>query len=1123
MQYALLGPVQVSDDEGPLEINGTLRRTLLAALLLRPNQVVSADHLAELLWGDRPRVSATSSLYNQVMRLRQSLGKHAGRIRAVPPGYVIDVEPGELDTVAFAEHGSAAARAAQNGDWEASAREYAAALALWRGQPLADIPALQCSAAIQQLGEERILARQGRVEAELRLGRHDQVIGELRTLIDHYPWRETFHGQLMLALYRAGRQPEALDVYRDLRRAIAAEFGVEPSETLRALHGSILRSDPALALSTAEPGPETFSAGASAPRSGSSASSASASAPSGIDGEPGAEPDAKPVAVELPTLPTRAPARQLPADTRAFTGRETELDVLIAAARVAKQGDGARDAAPTVVISAINGMGGIGKTALAVRAAHRLAEHFPDGQLFIDLHGHSADLDPISPQDALDYLLRSIGVDPKAIPQELHERAAFYRSRLAGTRTLIVLDNARNAAQVKPLIPADPGCLVVVTSRNLLTGLDDAEFLSLDALPPEAAVALLSDAAGPGRIDPESETAHELTEWCGRLPLAIRIIGARLRRRRMLSPETLLSALRTDGDPLALFKDEDRDITHVFASSLDVLPVQERRLFARLGLIPGPDFDAYAAAALQDIEVAEAERRLESLSDHGLLLQHKPNRFRLHDLLRAYARVRAAEYEPEENEAARERLLNYYIETTAYMKEAWEGTGVGHRPTTATAGGSADLLDARVWYSLEIDNLIAAFGQESLSAQQKVSLVKNMTPYLVLSAPGDRVFTMLTEAVDAVHSLLDVREEAHILCSLGASYINRGRLTDAPAYFERAAALFREIGDHLGEARALKGLGWAYGGMGDARSVDYAKQAAELLDGSSPLEEGEVLNLLCLICNYRAQFDESMVYTERLLRVSRAANRRRDEGFALFHRSHTVYALGRFDEVEPLLLQALDCQQGSATNVASLRQELGRLRMRQGRLDEAVAYLRQALEGFIEVSFVVGICYACGELGRIELRRGNPVQAMALQMNALKLAVDSAHHYVECFIRANTGYIHIAKGDYAAAEEQLRKSFEGCVRGGFNILMPEARVGLCALIYARDGAATALPHYQETVEFVRRVRHPSELASALVGLGRCELELGDRDSGVAHLHEAISLYQRMGSALDVAETQQYLV
>src|SRR6185312_3788773 len=248
VQYALLGPVGVSDDDGPLEINGTLRRTLLAALLLRPNQVVSADQLADLLWGDRPSVSATTSLYNQVMRLRQALGPHAGRIRAVPPGYVIDVEPGELDTTVFAEHRAAAGQAAQSGNWAASSREYAAALALWRGQPLADVPALQSSAAIQQLSEERLLVQQGRIEADLHLGRHDQVIGELRTLIHRHPWREAFHGQLMLALYRAGRQPEALDVYRDLRRAVTYEFGVEPSDSVRSLHARVLRSDASLAL-----------------------------------------------------------------------------------------------------------------------------------------------------------------------------------------------------------------------------------------------------------------------------------------------------------------------------------------------------------------------------------------------------------------------------------------------------------------------------------------------------------------------------------------------------------------------------------------------------------------------------------------------------------------------------------------------------------------------------------------------------------------------------------------------------------------------------------------------------------------------------------------------------------
>ncbi len=1077
VRFELLGPVRVADEDGPLEINGTLRRTLLTALLVRPNQVVSADHLAALLWGDRPRVAATASLYNQVMRLRQALGPLGGRIRAVPPGYVIDVEPGELDTAVFAEHRARAARGADDGDWAASAREYTAALALWRGEPFADVPALQTSVAVEQLAEERISAVQGRIEADLRLLRHDQVIGELRTLIARHPWREAFHGQLMLALYRAGRQTEALEVYRALRQAVRAELGAEPGEAVSSLHMRILCSDPALT-------PQAHSAPA-----------LSAS------------------------LPVRAPARQLPADTRTFTGRESELDTLITAAR----GEGDAQAAATVVISAINGMGGIGKTALAIRAAHRLAGAYPDGQLFIDLHGHSADLDPVTSLDALDYLLRSLGVEPKAIPQGLQERAAYYRSKLTGTRTLIVLDNARNPAQVRPLIPAEPGCLVLVTSRNLLAGLDDAEVLGLDILPPPQAIALLAAAAGPGRVDPLDPALAELTELCGGLPLAIRIIGARLRHRPKLSPQALLATLQAGVDPLALLKDEDRDITRVFASSLDILPEAEQRLFATLGLVPGPDFDAFAAAALQDIEVVEAQRRLENLLDHSLLIQHMEGRYRLHDLLRAYARTRAARDDLAGNQAAAERLVDYYLAAASGAKEVWSGRSAGPKPVGRAVPAFADIPAAKAWFDAEQANLIAVIGSEALDARQKLELAASLTPYLRARGPWDRLATLQLATIETARAEGDLSVEARTLQALGALYDVRGMAREAIDSLQQAIEASRASADRVGEAQALRSLGHVLSSSETSRGLGYIRQAWKIMcEVGSAADQAGVLSALAVLANQNGRYEEAVEYAHEIIELGHKVTGRFTEADALFHLSHAFYALGRFDEIEPIHIRGLELAQGSQRTTANFLQELGRLRMLHNRYAEATEYLEQALPLFTDLGFTLGTGWACGELGRIRLRFGDLVGAMKLQQTALVLSMDSGQIYLESFIRTNIGYVHLAREQFAAAEEQLRSSLELSVRGGFMFCQAEARAGTCALVFARDGAATALPHYRETVEFIRKARHPRELAAALVGLGRCELAVGERDTGVAHLHESIDLYQRMGSELDEAKTRAYL-
>jgi DNA-binding SARP family transcriptional activator len=690
VHYTLLGPLGVSDDDGPLEINGALRRTLLAALLLRPNQVVSAERLAGLLWGDRPRASANAALHNQVLRLRRALGPYGARVRAAPPGYVIDVGAGELDTVVFAEHRAAGARAAEGGDWVAASREYGAALALFRGRPLADVAALQGSAAVLQLCEERVSAVQERIEADLHLGRHGQVVGELRGLIGDHPWREAFHGQFMLALYRLGRPGEALEVYRELRRGLAAEVGVEPGDGLRELHRRILRADSGLGL----------------------ASSSSRT--------------------------TRA-ARQLPADTRAFTGREEEIEALLALSRgVRGFGEGG---ARTCSIS---GMGGVGKTALAVHCAHRLAERYPDGQLFIDLRGHSADLQPLSPHDALDLLLRSLGVSPGVIPPDPRARAAFYQSQLAGTRTLLLLDNAGGGARVRPLIPVSAGCLVIVTSRAQLVGVEGGVRVRLDALPADEAVGLLSRTAGPGRVKVGDPAASELVQWCGRLPLALRILGARLRHRPMLDPTTLLAILRSEGDPLARLKDDDRDVTRVFASSVEALPGSERQLFGRLGLVPGLDFDAHAAGALQDTNAAEAERVLVSLLDNSLLVQHKEGRYRLHDLLRAYAQVRVGQEEPAESRAAMDRLLDYYVTAAASARKLWPGAA-------SRAGGAGR---GKAWFDAEFENLRAAYNHAALSPQRRLELAMNLTPYLRHTGAWDQA-----SALQLFHLMARVQAE----------------------------------------------------------------------------------------------------------------------------------------------------------------------------------------------------------------------------------------------------------------------------------------------------------------------------------------------------------------------------
>ena len=620
MRFAVLGPLQVRADDGSVvDVRGAMRRALLAALLLNAGSVVSVDRLSQCLWGDRQTDSTATPLYNQVMRLRQSLGAAGERIKALPPGYLIQIEPGEFDVQEFERLCSAGRQALTEGEWDRAASQCAAALALWRGEPLADVPhAALYQPWLLRLGQLRLQATEWRITADLNRGRHEELIPELSDLVHEFPLREALHESLMLALARSGRQAEALAAYQDARKVLVSELGIEPGASLRQLHQQILSGDV-----------EVVAAPAGVART----SSARASAPG-----------------------DKAP-NQLPADVRTFTGRGRELERLLAEAEEARQGT----ESGMVVISAIDGMAGIGKSALAIHAAHRLGEWFPDGRLFVDLRGFTPDQEPMTPEEALGYLLRSLDVAPRQIPRELGERAAYYRSRLAGRKMLILLDNAANSTQVRPLLPGAPGCLVLITSRAVLSGLDDAYLLSLEALPDQDAIALLHKVAGPGRVPEGDPAIAELIALCGNMPLPIRIAAASLRHPGAPEIGVLVAQLRDGAGRLERLRDDERNLTALFDASYASLDAGEQHMFRCLARVPGPDVDVYAAANMAGPDLPTARRVLESLLDQNLLIQHAADRYRMHDLLRSYANGLEGSELTAQREASRERLLDYYL------------------------------------------------------------------------------------------------------------------------------------------------------------------------------------------------------------------------------------------------------------------------------------------------------------------------------------------------------------------------------------------------------------------------------------------------------------------------------
>lgn len=616
MWFRILGPVVTRQGAGWGSVTAGKQRALLAILLVNRGRSLERDWLIETLWDGRPVATAQKVLAQYVWRLRTLLsGAEGCELRTTASGYMLMAPDGELDSVQFSRLVDDGRVAADASDVERAISLNTEALALWRGPALADtrsLPALEAEAL--RLDERRVEAREMLADLQVASGWHADALPTLEELIAAEPYRERPWRLYMLALYRAGRRPDALAAFQRLWQVWADELGIEPNGELRALHQRILTDDPTLAPESAPPGT---------------------------------------VLGEAATVVRPA---QLPADLSSFVGRATELDRLLAVLA-----DGSAPA--TVVISAIDGMAGIGKTTLAVHAAHRLATRFPDGQLFIDLHGYTQGVAPVSPADALDRMLRALGIAGLKIPRELDERAAMLRSVLAGRRVLLVLDNAATEAQVRPLLPGTAGCLVLVTSRHRLIGLEDARPVSLDVLPLADALALFARVSG---VSEPVETLTEIVELCDRLPLAIGIAAARLRNHPRWTLGHLAERLRDHRHRLTELNAGDRNVATAIELSYQYLTADQQRAFRLLGLHPGTDFDPHAVGALTDTTTPQVGRLLDALIDAHLLVEHVPGRYRFHDLVRAHAAATAERVDSEpDRHAAVGRLLDHYSHATA--------------------------------------------------------------------------------------------------------------------------------------------------------------------------------------------------------------------------------------------------------------------------------------------------------------------------------------------------------------------------------------------------------------------------------------------------------------------------
>jgi len=909
MEFGLLGPFLVRRDGDLVAVPRGKQRAVLATLLLNANQLVPIDELADALWGESQPPSAEMTIRNYVKRMRRTLGETSGRISTGVRGYSITVEPSEIDIARFEGLALSVRASVRDGRWDRVPEQARAALSLWRGDPLSDVGSrVLADRETPRLAEIRLQVLEARFDADVRSGAHADVIPELRRLVRAHPLREHLHATLMTALYRCGRQGDALEAYRDARRTLVAELGVEPGAELRVLHERMLAADPALDLS----GPTR-------------------------------------------TVARDIVPRQLPSAIRHFVGRASELAALTAI--VERTG---ADRPTALVISAIAGTAGVGKTTLAVHWAHRHADLFPDGQLYVNLRGFDPTGPPVAAASAVRRMLDALTVPVARIPADTDAQFDLYRSLVANRRLLIILDNASDAEQVRPLLPGAAGCTVLITSRNRLTSLialDGALPLTLDLLTTHEARELLTHRLGAERVLGEHRAVDELIETSARLPLALNIAAAHAATNPTTPLRVLADQLRDTHRRLDLLSTGHAaaNLRAVFSWSYQTLSAPAAHLFDLVGLHPGPDISLPAAASLAAGDCGQTQHALDELTAAHLLTEQTPGRYGMHDLLRAYAAEQAMRnLSTDTRTAALNRLVDCYLHTAHAADRLLQPVRDPIRLEPPTIGSAveppADMPQARAWFGAEHACLLAvrqlAVSQKRHTAVWQLAWTLNtfherqgrdqdniacwrdaliaadqlgdptarglvrerLGRAHALAGRSGEALDQLRQAMNLAEQAGDARLQAHIHSQLALTWEMLGQDRQALPHHEHGLRLYRALGDRTHEARALSGLAWTQARVGDYDSArDTCEQALELGSGNDDrIQVAAVLDTLGYIAHHTGRHAEAIGYYRRALLEFRALGSDRTEADIHSYLGDIHAALGNHTDAGAAWQRALD-------------------------------------------------------------------------------------------------------------------------------------------------------------------------------------------------------------------------
>jgi tetratricopeptide (TPR) repeat protein len=826
-----------------------------------------------------------------------------------------------------------------------------------------------------------------------------------------------------------------------------------------------------------------------------------------------------PAVAAVPGGPPAVALRTLPRDPAAFTGRSRELDRLVAAV------GGTAAAGGVVGIHAVDGMAGIGKTAFTVHAAHQLAGRFPDGQIFLRLHAHTAGHQPVDPAEALATLLLTTGVAPQQIPPGLEARSATWRDHLAGKKVLLVLDDAAGSDQVRPLLPGAAGCLVLVTSRRRLTGLEEAAPVSLGTLPPGEAADLFVRLADRDGLQHADAAVAEVTGLCGYLPLAIRLVAAGIRHHPAWTVTDLAADLATARDRLAAMEAEDVSVAAAFDLSYQDLTIGQQHLFRRLGLHPGADIDAYAAAALDDAELQATQRCLAELHDHNLIGEPVRGQYRLHDLLREYARARAdaaAEDDAVENQATVDRLLDYYLHTavTASRYTAWRTSITGFPSLGPAPVWAPDLRtedEAIAWLGTERANLHACAGYAAAHGRlvHAVWIPVAMSGFLHTQGHWNEAAVLGQAALAAARTTGDLPGQAWALNQLGVVQWLTGDYPAATASLTRALELFGDLGDRRGQACALNQLGVVQRVTGDYPAATGSLTRALELSRDLGDRRGQAwaVHDLGVVQERTGDYPAATASLTQALELSRDLGDQRGRAWVLQHLGVVQRVTGDYPGATASLTRALELSRdlGDRRGQAWAVHDLGVVQERTGDYPAATASLTRALELFVDLGDRRGQAWALHYLGVVQWVTGDYPAASASLTRALELFVDLGDRRGQTWALNHLGIVQQLTGDYPAATNSLTQALELSRSLGDRHGQAAASINLGELLFLSSAYREARGYFAQALSIARDINTPVEEARALEGIGRYHIQEGNSGQGAADLRQALAIYRRIGA------------